>query len=70
MNGGETKKTSRGKPVSWASIRGKLDSDPERVAAARSAAEAEVLAYQLMALRKDAALAQSELSKTMGVSQR
>lgn len=58
------------KPVSWTSTRAKLDRDPERVAAARSAAGAEALAYQLVALRKEAALTQSELSKNMGVSQR
>ncbi|MDD9151406.1 XRE family transcriptional regulator [Plantibacter flavus] len=57
-------------PVSWGSARAKLGRDPERVAAARHAAEAEVLAYQLVTLRKEADLTQTELSKTMGVSQR
>lgn len=42
----------------------------ERVAAARHAAESEILAYQLVTLRKEADLTQTELSKTMGVSQR
>jgi predicted XRE-type DNA-binding protein len=69
MSGREAK-TMTEKPVSWARTRGTLNRDPERVAAARSVAEAEVLAYQLVALRKEAALTQSELSKTMGVSQR
>jgi hypothetical protein len=36
------------KPVSWTSTRAKLDRDPERVAAARSAAETDVLACQLV----------------------
>ncbi|MBD8518531.1 helix-turn-helix domain-containing protein [Plantibacter sp. CFBP 8804] len=58
------------KPVSWGSARAKLGRDPERVAAARHAAESEVLAYQLVTLRKEADLTQTELSKTMGVSQR
>lgn len=58
------------KPVSWTRTRAKLDRDPERVASARSAAEAEVLACQLVSLRKEAALTQSELSKSVGVSQR
>lgn len=58
------------KPVSWGSARAKLGRDPERVAAARHAAESEILAYQLVTLRKEADLTQTELSKTMGVSQR
>ncbi|GAA2233594.1 helix-turn-helix domain-containing protein [Herbiconiux moechotypicola] len=56
--------------MSWARTREKLDRDPGRVAEARHAAEAEVLAHQLVTLRKRAELTQSELSKTMGVSQR
>lgn len=57
-------------PVSWSRTRARLDRDPKKVAAARAAAESEVLAYQLVALRKEAELTQTELSKTMGVSQR
>lgn len=41
------------KPVSWTRTRAKLDRDSRLVAGARSAAEAEVLAYLQVALRKE-----------------
>jgi predicted XRE-type DNA-binding protein len=57
-------------PVSWSQTRAKIAPDRERIAAVRADAESEVLAHQLVALRKEAELTQTELSKTMGVSQR
>jgi len=53
----------------WREVRAKLDPDESEVAAARAFHDALIRAYRLAEMRREIGLTQTDVAKSMGVSQ-